>query len=960
MKKKYMHACMQARSASLVGAGTIAAMLSASGAIAQQNTADPEIEEVVVTGSLISRSGYDAPTPVSALGEEAFEQMPVTQIGELVDRLPVFQGSQNARNNVSISDGTSGTNLLDLRGLGANRTLVLLDGKRVVGSSIGGARGGAVDISNFPSGLVRRVEVITGGASATYGADALAGVVNFMLDKEYTGFKVRSQGSMTTHGDGEAYQLGFTAGTPFADDKGHFLIDVERGFDAGIEGKPRDWADPLSALVRNSDYAPGNGEPFYKIIPDAGLSVVTRGGLITGCTPAGGGACPLRGTQFQNGGTPIPFEFGEIHSGIWMQGGDWETSTIHKATGLALEQERDSVFLRTSYDLTNSANVYGEFMYSDSHSVNPGTALPFRLGNVTIKSGNPFIPASVQATMDAQGIDSFTMGTVNGDAGAARFEGRRQMQRFVVGAEGEAEVFGSNWDWDVSYVDNESDILQRTPNNMINSNYNRAVDAVVGANGQIVCSVNADSNPDNDDPNCVPYNNMGTGVLSPAAKDYAFGTGWATMLLEQEVLSGSVTGEPFENWAGPVSLAFGASYRAEEVSGETSELDQQAVFLGGNYNPTFGEYDVTEFFAETVVPLLKDAPLAQQLDVNAAIRTTDYSTSGEVDTWKLGLSWRPHDDVRVRATRSRDIRAPSLGDLFDAGTSGTGSIDDPFTGQTTQFISQTRGNPNIQPEIGDTNGIGVIYQPSWLPEFSVSVDYYNIEVTGAILTVGTQEILQRCYEGNTALCDSVIRGSDGLIDMVLVQPQNLLLQEAAGWDIEASYRYPLSNISSGLEGDLSFRAMVTLIDKLDTTDGQSTHDGVGVTGPERDSPGFGLTSAKNRYLASVTYANGAFDTTLTARGMGSGVYSNRYVECVPGSCPTSGDTINDNHIDSINYFDLGFNYRIGNGRAFFAVQNMLDEDPPHVATTSFWSGPGNMNFYDRMGRIVRVGFNYEL
>lgn len=947
MKKNYI----RARSASLLGASSVAVMLAASGAVAQQNATETEIEEVVVTGSLISRSGYDAPTPVSALGEEALRQMPVTQIGELVDRLPAFQGSQNSRNNVSISDGTSGTNLLDLRGMGANRTLVLLDGKRVVGSSIGGSRGGAVDISNFPSGLVRRVEVITGGASATYGADALAGVVNFMLDKDYTGFKVRAQGSMTTHGDGEAYQLGFTGGVPFADDRGHFLIDVERGYDSAIEGKPRDWADPLSALVRNSDYAPGNGEPFYKIIDDAGLSVVTRGGLIVGG--------PMRGTQFQAGGTPVPFEFGQIHSGIWMEGGDWETSTIHKATGLAMEQERDSIFLRTSYDLTNDVNVYGEFMYSDSHSVNPGTALPFRLGNVTIRSGNPFIPPSVQATMDAQGLDSFLMGTVNGDAGAAQFEGRRELQRFVVGAEGAFDAFGSSWDWDVSYVDNENDITQKTPNNLINSRYNLAVDAVVGANGQIVCRINADSDPANDNSDCVPYNNMGTGVLSPAAKDFVFDTGWATMLLEQEVVSGSVVGEPFENWAGPVSLAFGASYRSEEVAGETSELDQQGVFLGGNYNPTFGEYDVTEFYAETVVPVLKDVALAQQVDVNAAFRSTDYSTSGQVDTWKLGLSWRVNDDVRVRATRSRDIRAPSLGDLFDAGTSGTGSIDDPFTGETTQYISQTRGNTNVQPEIGDTTGIGVIYQPSWLPEFSLSVDYYNIEVSDAILTVGTQEILQRCFDGNTALCDSVIRGSDGLIDMIVVQPQNLLLQEAAGWDIEASYRFPLSNISSGLQGDLSFRAMVTLVDKLDTTDGKSSHDGVGVTGPERDSPGFGLTSAENRYLANVTYANGPFDATLTARGMGSGVYSNRYVQCDIGSCPTSTDTINDNHIDSITYFDLALNYQIGEGRVYVALQNMLDEDPPHVATTSFWSGPGNMGFYDRMGRIVRVGVNYD-
>lgn len=962
MKKKYIHACMHARSASLVGASTIAAMLSASGAIAQQNSAEPIIEEVVVTGSLISRSGYDAPTPVSTLGEEALEQMPVTQIGEAVERLPAFQGSQNARNNVSVSDGTSGTNLLDLRGLGPNRTLVLLDGKRVVGSSIGGARGGAVDISNFPSGLVRRVEVTTGGASAVYGADALAGAVNFFLDKEYTGFKVRSQGSVTSHNDGESYQVGFTGGRSFADSRGHFLIDVERGFESAIEGKPRDWAKPLSALVRNSDFAPGNGQPFFKVIPNAGLSVVTRGGLIVGCDSAGGGACPLRGTQFLEGGTPAGFEFGEIHSGIWMEGGDWRTSTIHQDTGLSNEQERDSVFLRTSYDLTNRMNVYGEFMWSDSQSFNPATAPSFRLGNVSIQSGNPFIPASVQATMDANGIDSFTMGTVNGDAGAIQFDGRREMQRIVLGAEGDFDALGSNWAWDVSYVDNESDIQQRIPNNLINNRFDLAVDAVVGNDGQVVCRINADDDPTNDNPDCAPYNVMGTGVGSPAGKAFVLGTGWADMLLEQEVFSATVAGEPFESWAGPVSLAIGATYREEEVSGDSSDLDQQGQFLGGNFNPTFGDFDVTEFYAETVFPLLTDLPFAQQLDFNGAYRSTDFSTSGKTDTWKAGLSWRLNDELRFRATRSRDMRAPSLGDLFDGGTSGTGSIDDPFTGETTQFVSQTRGNEKVQPEKGDTTAVGFVYQPSWLPEFSVSVDYYEIEVEDAILTIGSQETLRRCFEGNATLCNSIIRGSDGLIDMVLAQPQNLLSQDTSGWDIEASYRYPLSNLSSALPGELSFRALVTHVNELETSDGVVTHDGVGVTGPERDAPGFGLTSAETRYLTSLTYRNGSFDTTLTARGLTSGVHSNRYIECDPGSCPTSNLTIGsgENRIDDMLMIDLGINYYLGEGRRiFFQAQNILDEDPPHVATTSFWSGPGNMGFFERRGAILRVGANWE-
>ncbi|MEX1056957.1 MAG: TonB-dependent receptor plug domain-containing protein, partial [Natronospirillum sp.] len=319
--------------------------------------------------------------------------MPVTQIGEAVERLPAFQGSQNSRNNVSVSDGTSGTNLLDLRGLGANRTLVLLDGKRVVGASIGGSRGMAVDVSNVPSGLVERVEVITGGASATYGADALAGVVNFMLDKDYTGFKTRLQGSKTTHGDGDAYVAGFTGGVPFADGRGHFLFDVERGYDKGIEGKPRDWAEPMSALIPNPAYAADNTQPFYTIIDEAGLSVATRGGLIIGG--------PLRGTQFQEGGTPVPYDFGRLQSGIWQSGGDWETSTLHQVTGLAMEQERDSVFLRSSYELSDSTSVYGELLWSDSQSTNPATAFAFRLGNITIHRDNPFIPQQVQDEMDA-------------------------------------------------------------------------------------------------------------------------------------------------------------------------------------------------------------------------------------------------------------------------------------------------------------------------------------------------------------------------------------------------------------------------------------------------------------------------------------------------------------------------------------------------------------------------------
>jgi iron complex outermembrane recepter protein len=238
----------------------------------------------------------------------------------------------------------------------------------------------------------------------------------------------------------------------------------------------------------------------------------------------------------------------------------------------------------------------------------------------------------------------------------------------------------------------------------------------------------------------------------------------------------------------------------------------------------------------------------------------------------------------------------------------------------TQFISQARGNPDVRPEEGDSTGIGVVYQPSWTPGLSMSLDYYNIQIDQAILIVGSQEVVDRCYAGNTVLCNKVIRGSDGLIDFVYTQPQNLLAQEARGYDFEASYLLPMSVFNSSWDGDLTLRTMVTYVDKLLAVDQEKTVDGVGVTAGSIGGPGFGFQSAKILYLTMLTYSKGPFSTTLTARGMDSGVYNASYIECDPGWCPAA---------------------------------------TAEHAATSFWAGSANMLFYERSGRIVRLGLTYE-
>lgn len=917
-----------------------------------------EVEEVVITGSRVVRDGYAAPTPLTVVGTAEIEAAARTNLADFVNTLPAVMGSGTPRTNAhNVSTGTGGLNTLSLRNLGANRTLVLLDGQRSPPSSLSGA---GPDINTFPQGLVSRVDVVTGGASAAYGSDALSGVVNFILDKEFTGVKGEVSGGLTTYGDGGNFKTELTGGFGFNGGRGHVLLNGEINNNHGIHRSERPWVKQGQAIVPNTSYTATNGQPASFLIKrGAGLSISVPGGLIT--------SGPLKGIAFGQGGVPRQFTYGTNVGATTMVGGDWESTLVTDNQDLDTKLVRQSAFLRVSYDVTDNIEVFAQAQWAGSHN-SGGAGTVFNLGNVTIRSDNPFIPSTVATRIATLGITSFTLGTTNPDLPVVGSDNRRNVNREVIGANGDFEALGTDWQWDAYAQFSYVRASERSTDSPSTSRYVLANDAVVNpATGMIVCRSTL-TNPAN---GCVPYNAMGVNVNSDAAIAYLMGSqAHRNQGFNQNVLAAAINGEPFSIWAGPVSLAFGAEHRYEKVKGSVDAGSLANDWFVGNFLATFGSYKVTEGFVETVVPLAKDAAFAESLDLNAAVRFTSYSTSGFVTTWKVGATWDIIPDIRVRATRSRDIRAPNLGDLYNAGRLSAFPLINPFTNQ--QMASQTgvRGNPALEPEKADTTGVGVVLQPQFLPGVSLSADYWNIDITEGISSLPPQVVLDRCGAGQQQYCEGITFSNDPAVrTIVLTPPFNIARQVARGLDFEASYRTDLSDIVSAWTGSLTIRALGTYYLEFSTDDSLN---------PPYDLVGVNNDGGQPRWtsLLNISYSNDPITVNLTGRGISSGVYAsptNRtYIACASG-CPAStatAPTIDDNRIDGRFYLDANIKYRLMHVEddgvdldAFLSVDNVLNKEPPVVAIVGgmfFGFSPTNRGLYDTLGRNFHAGIRFRM
>ena len=880
--------------------------------------------EIIVTGTRVARAGYTAPTPMTVVGEAQIQAMAPATIADFVNQLPALAGSTTPRTTGPVSgDGLGGVNFLNLRNLGPVRTLTLLDGRRVVAS----ATIGAVDINLLPTALIKRVDIVTGGASAAWGSDAIAGVVNFILDDKFEGVKAEIQRGISSRGDGATWRAEASFGTAFAGGRGHLVLSGSYGATDSIDSPTsRGWYK-AEKFIANPAYVAGNGQPKLILAPNVGLSVATTGGLIT--------AGPLRGTQFLPGGTPAPFTFGSVSNFLMLGGTPNDISNI---TQLQAALKQTTAFANLDFDVSDNVTVYGQFNYG--RAVSDTISVPyFRLGNITIQSDNAYLDPVTRQAMATAGVTSFTMGRTNYDFGPALAHNVRTLYRGVGGIKG---TFGKGWSWDIYYEYGQSKIKNLITVDPIVSRYNLATDAVINpANGQVVCrsTLTAPTN------GCVPVNLFGAGSPSQAARNYILGQALQNTRLTQQVTAASLRGEPFSTWAGPVSFAAGAEYRTESFVSDADPVSIATDFWAGNFKPSSGHYNVKEGFAEFVVPLLHNVPFFKSFDINGAARVTDYSTSGSVVTWKAGLTWDISNDIRLRGTRSRDIRAPNLNDLFLASSTRQESVNDPQHGNQSVLARRvTTGNPALKPEIANAYTAGIVLKPSWLDGFDMSVDYFNIRIDDAITTLTSQQVVNQCAAGVTALCNSITRDANGVITQIITTGINVQSEKTSGIDFEARYHLPLSHLSAGWNGSLTFQSLVTF-----------THDrSVTILGVKDERAGQVSDYAlpKWRGQMSATYMNGPLTTTLRARYIGSGVFSNLF---------TSADIAN-NHVPAVVYIDLSASHRFKLGHTsmelFGVVENLFDKAPPSspALTGNTQSLYGvNPALYDTIGTMFRFG-----
>lgn len=958
-------------------------------------------ELVMVTGSRIRPTGFATPTPVTAVTADELDLMAPGNVIESMTQLPMFV------NNTTQDDpgnffGTPGSGSLNIRGLNTNRTLTLLNGRRMTPSN----RIGAVDINSFPESLIERVEVVTGGASAAYGTNAVAGVANFILDTDFSGLKTHVQFGDSSANSRGVWEASAAFGTEIGDN-GHLIVSGEVYEQDGVYGFDRQSWYQGWGQVRDTSVP---GSRLDLVVPN----VVSRQGSQYGMIRSVPAGSALTDWEFRADGTAGPLVLGNpagpnAHS--ITNGGSGTPNGTERAT-LSPEAERNNLFLYYDHDLSASMNVYVQATRGENTSLsnNLGGVFTGASNRLRVFSGNAFLPANVQTIMDNEGLeffDFYRFGSEADFADGAQQETENTSTALTLGFEKDISADGFLNGWQVrGYVQSGvADHIGRHKHGVRIDRLPAALDAVDDGNGNIVCYA-ALQDPANWS-DCVPVNLFGAGNASAEAIDYLTGLDAGTVVSNspvffsdsgyskgrtisyvsgedkitdteytQDLIEFSLDGQLADGWAGPISAAFGMHYREESIlqltidhtnpSGDFASRPAQfdplivrGVGTGMSERTTGiqfasvpnldGGFDVTEAFAEFIIPLVADRPVFDSLTATLAWRWADYEPSGSIIAWKAGLDWQVNDLLRARTTISRDVRAATLAERLDR-TGGVANIEDRAFGAGARFDTSlaSGGNPNLNPEEADTITAGLIFQPPSLSGFQASVDYFDIDISGAVGQLGVQALVDECFDNPASSTCNLVTRSPVTNVIVLVENVFVNINEARtkGFDLEAAYRTDVG------PGSLGWRFLATVLDENSITNlGAAKVDFAGDVGTQ-EFPDL-------KFTTNLTYRQGAFTAFLQARYLDSGLYNARDIQ---------GVTITDNTVDSVLYTDARISYGkdLPNGsswQVFANITNLFDEDPPIVPGFSSFTGQTsqvNSNVHDILGRRYTVGFRYDL
>lgn len=978
-----------------VAVATVCAGLLSVATVHAQDEAD--VTEVIVTGSRIKQNEFDAPTPTVALPAEAIRRSGATNLTDFLRTMPALTSSQDDLQNTGSQGyiGSTGLNLLNLRNLGEERTLVLVDGRRHVAQLPETA---AVDINTIPMDLIERVDIVTGGVSAVYGADAVSGVVNFVMKKDFEGLTGRVQyGGADAGGARDAF-ASLTGGMNFADGRGNISGAIQHTDRGRLQARDREFlrGSNYTSMRRNPD-----DEDDDPNVPDeVPLNDIRY------FDSARAGAIDL---DFDTVPDVMPdgsgYEIPRFVSPFYSQGGNG-TLLADYIGDLLPDAQTTVASVFGNFEVSDAVKVFGEAKFVRGKA----TAYSQPTFDFYLFQGadNPFLPGSVASQIipgaaaewfeDPDAPDGVLVSRDNFDLGVRGEEVTRDTMRFVAGVNGD---IWERYNYEVSYTYGQSEIDSLALNNRYNDRFLAAIDAVTDPlTGQATCRSNLDpsalpyggfdfpgplSFTPGPNSGCRPLNIFGEGVADPAALAWVMLNNETRSRVTQNVfnafLSGPVPG--IELPAGEIDAVVGVEWRREGSRSEPPLQDQLGQTFGNVILPTDGGFNVKEAFAELRVPILADLPFAEMLQVSGAVRVSDYSTVGSTTTWNTGLLWAPVRDVSFRGTVAESVRAPNIAELFSPQSQTFEFIDDPCDSReiangtsfraanceailsalgvdpvdyrdpnSSNIPGLSTGNSALSEETARSYTFGAVFRPRFADGLAVSIDYYDINIKQAISTADAQDVADNCVDQpsvDNVFCDALTRESGtGAITTFVVQPENVASFRTRGIDFNVNYR--LDPMRLGMDADIgtfTFSLIGSHLDRLTT---------IPTLGAEQ------LNHRTTADLSSGTYApkwTTVFDTTWEYRGLtvnyGYNYFSKttRYTLLTLAGNPDQASPANI-YYDAHEVHDLSASYDfLGAYRVYAGVNNLTDERPDY--STIFPVSPVGRFFY--AGFSVSFGEN---